>query len=268
LSKFKSPPIQQILKKSVAVVGSRLNIQYTEDVLTTIVPQLVQQHYSVISGFSVGVDTIVHKLTIGFNGTTVAVLPCGIKHIIPARNKTLYWQILKSGGLIVSEYRNSVPCAKWLFARRNKIIAGLSQSVIVAEAGKNSGALITAKFAQKAKKQVFAIPHNITNANSYGVNQLISTGVQPIYQIKPLLLQSYINIPDNTKPRVVNQTKVNKISSEETQILKMLHKQPLNLDEISLTINKRKIDVINLVTNLEINNLIERRGVKYYVCKR
>jgi len=154
-------------EKTVAIVGSRRMSRYGVQVLNEIVPKFVRAGYATISGFMYGIDTEVHRLTMENDGKTVAMLGYGIdRDDIQVSSKML----------LMSEYPALTPGRVWTFPQRNRIVVGLSDMVVVVEAGVKSGSLNSASWALRQGKPVFAVPGSIFSATSEGSNILISEG--------------------------------------------------------------------------------------------
>ena len=262
LSLIKNPTLfglgtinSQTFTHTVGIVGSRLITDYGKEILFYIIPQLVKKGWTTISGFSYGVDEYVHKLTIKNNGKTVAILPCGIQKIIPKRNALLFNQVLKKRGLFLSEYEKDQPCDKWTFASRNRIIAALSDFLIIVEADKKSGSLITADFGFSFGKPVFFIPHRLFDKNSIGVNELFKKGGIPITRISPLTLEPWFNLT-----RTPNLTKL------ENDILNLVKSRAYSADEIGILLQKPLDEIIKAISSLEMHKLIINKGGYYHVC--
>lgn len=123
-----------------------------------------------------GIDTIAHKTTLENDGKTIAVLGCGFNNIFPEENIELYHNIIRNGGLIVSEYPPDIKAESQYFVARNRIVSGISMGILIIEAVYRSGTSITARFASEQDKKVFVLPHEINNKNGVGTNQLIRKG--------------------------------------------------------------------------------------------
>ncbi|RLC35288.1 DNA-protecting protein DprA [Candidatus Shapirobacteria bacterium] len=162
--------------KTVAVVGSRQMTDYGKVMVNKIVPELVKNDWLVVSGMALGIDAEAHYACIKAGGKTTAVLASGVDVVSPQANKWIYDLILKKGGLIVSEKKLGQPANRQSFLPRNRIIAGLSQGVLVVEASRRSGTLATASQAAKQGREVMAVPGRVTDKNSGGVNWLIKNG--------------------------------------------------------------------------------------------
>lgn len=165
----------------ISIVGTREATKYGEKVTTMLGQELAAAGLTIVSGAARGIDTIAHTAALKY-GRTVAVLGYGINKI-PRENRKLFEDILASGGLIMSEFPPNMDGDKGTFPARNRIIAGLSRGTIVVEAGKKSGALITAGFAADNSRDVFVIPHDIFDEKGVGCNNLIRDGATLIKNI-------------------------------------------------------------------------------------
>lgn len=169
-----------LLKESklIAMVGSRQMSDYGKRVVEMIVPSLVKNEVVIVSGMAFGVDAWVHKVCLENGGKTIAVLAGGVDVISPKSNKWLYDLILEKGGLIVSEGEAGKEPNKEGFLRRNRIISGLCQGVIVVEGRQRSGTLSTAASAARQGREVWAVPGRIDDPNSAAPNYLIRNGAE------------------------------------------------------------------------------------------
>lgn len=166
--------------RTVAIVGSRHNTRYGEEVAYKLAYELGGRGVIVISGLAYGIDSIGHRGCLDAGGTTVAVLGTSIDNIYPKAHFPLAKEIVEKGGAIISEYApGSNPITKFSFLERNRIISGLSDIVVVVEAAEKSGSLNTATHALEQGKEVFAVPGNITSPYSQGCNKLIQQGALP-----------------------------------------------------------------------------------------
>lgn len=168
--------------QGVAVVGTRKMTQYGLAVVNLLVPELVRLGRVVVSGLALGIDGAAHRACIDTGGRTVAVLgtPIDDKGIYPRSHFRLAQDILKSGGALVSEYAPGTDTFPSHFPERNRIVVGLSEAVLVIEAPFKSGAMITARLALDAGREVWAVPGPITHPNAQGPNWLIKQGATPI----------------------------------------------------------------------------------------
>lgn len=159
--------------KRISIVGTREITNYGQKATLEIAEDLARAGITIVSGGAIGIDTYAHRGALN-GGRTVAVLGCGLE-VYPSYNDRLFERIVEDGA-IISEYPPRMPPLPGQFPRRNRIIAGLSECVVVVEAGKKSGALYTAKFAIEYQRTLFAVPGSIFAERSQGCNALIKNG--------------------------------------------------------------------------------------------
>ena len=168
-----------LYKKSIAIVGSRRCSEYGKRVAMKIGGAAAANGLCVISGMAIGIDNFAHRGALSEGGKTLDVLGTGPDICYPPQHRKLYEEICDEG-LIVSEYPPGTEAMPFRFPQRNRIIAGLSEAVVVVEARAGSGSLITAEYADNQSKPVFAVPGNITSQYSLGTNRLITEGAQAV----------------------------------------------------------------------------------------
>ncbi len=173
-------------KKSIAMVGCRKASSYGLKIAKDLAYQLAEKHIVIVSGLAKGIDAASHTGALTANGETVAVLGCGIDICYPQENISIYKDIMKNG-LLLSEYIVGTSPDARNFPARNRIISGLSNGVLVIEAEKKSGSLITADFALEQGREVYAIPGNISSLQSEGTNELIKQGAKVVTNIQDVL---------------------------------------------------------------------------------
>ena len=173
-------------KKTIGVVGSRNNSDYGEKVTTSLVSDLTDNDFVIVSGLAKGIDAIAHKACLNKNGNTIAVLGNGLEVFYPSENKDLQKEI-ENKGLVISEYPDFKESNKENFPKRNRIIAGLSDSILVTEASNKSGSMITVSRALEMGKDVYCVPYKI-GVNS-GCNTLIKEGAKLIESINDILIE-------------------------------------------------------------------------------
>lgn len=174
-------------KPSIAIIGCRQASEYGKRIAFKFAYELAQKGVIIISGLARGIDTCAHIGAVRAQGKTIAVLGSGFAHIYPEENKSLCKEIIKTGGAVITEYEKEMKPLKMNFPIRNRIISGLSDGVLVVEAKQKSGTLITVDYALEQGKDVFVIPGNITNQNSFGTNELIKQGAIPVTNIEDIL---------------------------------------------------------------------------------
>ena len=170
--------------KCIGVVGMRHPSIYGQEVTKNMVSQLIIQNYTIVSGLAMGVDAIAHKSAMNSLGKTIAVLGSGIDYCYPSKNRAVY-QAMKNNQLIISEYPGNLVPKKVNFPRRNRIISGLSESILVTEANKRSGTMITVGHALEQGKDVFCIPSRI--GDPLGCNYLIQQGAKLVLDVMDIV---------------------------------------------------------------------------------
>ena len=251
---------KQIRPKTVAIVGSRRNTKYGEEIAYNLAYKLAKHGVVVVSGLAYGIDSIGHRGCLDAGGITVAVLGTPIDQIYPRNHRSLAQEIVKQGGAIISEYAPKTEVHhKTSFLERNRLISGLSDIVVVVEAAEKAGSLNTATHAIEQGKTVFAVPGNITNPYSQGCNKLIKQGAIPYTGpddvLRELFPEEYLK-----KHRKMRQNHLIGDTDVETLILKSLASGLRNGDEI---INQTHLppEVFNqTITILEIKGRIRSLG--------
>lgn len=173
-------------QRAIAIVGARMMTSYGEQAIKCLIPGVVANQLTTVSGLAKGVDALVHEATLANAGSTIAVIGNGLDITYPKQNAQLQNQIQKEG-LILSEYPRGARPLRHHFVERNRIIAGLTTATCVVEARKNSGSLITASLALTENRNVLAIPGGIFSGNSQGTNQLIAAGARPLIELDDVL---------------------------------------------------------------------------------
>lgn len=249
----------KIFEKSLAVVGSRRISQYGKKVVELLIPALVGDGITIISGFMFGVDTAAHQECLDVGGVTVAVLGGGLNVMYPPENEKLYHDILKKGGVIFSEYLPETQPQLWTFPQRNRIVAGLSTlGVLIIEAGEKSGSLITAKLAIEQGKKVYAVPGPVTSSVSAGANLLIQGG-----QAKMVLAPEDIL----GKRRIASSNKALPagLGLIEQKIITALSAEALTVDEIARVAGQGIAETGQTLTLMSLRGLISEANGKYYL---
>ncbi len=177
----------EIFENCLAVVGSRRLTSYGRRATEQLVTEIAAAGITIVSGFMYGGDEAAHSSAVKAGGKTIAVMPCGIDIISPEYQKNLYNEILETGGLIISEYEKDFLPQTWSFVQRDRIVAGLSKAVLVTEASLDSGSLITANYAKKFGRKVFALPGQITSEVSKGTIKLIKEGAEVVTEARDIL---------------------------------------------------------------------------------
>lgn len=245
---------------AVAVVGARYctNIGRTE--AEHFAEVMAGNGIHIISGMALGIDAAAHRGALKADGMTTAVLGCGADRCYPEQNRGLYGQI-KREGCIISEYPPGAAPLAWHFPRRNRILSGLSDGVLVVEARQKSGSLITAGFALEQGKDVFAVPGRGCDVLSKGCNNLIRQGAFLVD--KPEEILDYYHIP-------VRKAKKNNIrlAKSENMVYSSLCLTPKYIEEICVQTALPVGDILSALFRLEKAGLIVRLGAQQYMVKQ
>jgi len=248
----------------VAVVGSRNPTDYGINATKDIVKGLVRKNIIIASGFAKGIDTIAHQEALYNNGKTIAVLGSGINIIYPAKNRALFDKI-KNNGLIISEFSLDTKPEPGNFPKRNRIISGISKSIVVIEAGKKSGSLITAEFGLNQGRDIYALPGNIYNYKAKGTNYLIKNGAYLLESANDILENSFPYILEKEKNNI--KEKIEFKSEQERVVYDLLSKNSYNFDELVRVTFLSPQDLMAVLTSLEIEGVIKKINGKIHIVK-
>lgn len=233
----------KLFKNCVAIIGSRRMTEYGRRVIETIIPKLVFEKKTIVSGFMYGVDQYAHETCVANGGKTIAVLGWGINQQLENGDRKLADAIIESGGLLLSEWEDQKPTL-WTFPVRNRIVAALSNDIVVVEAAQKSGSLITANIANKLKRNLWAVPGSITSQMSSGTNALIAEGKAKMWLGKPAA----------------------RIESDDP-ILRALGDESMTTDELARSIGAPVSQIGAQLSMLTLTGDVVERGGKYHVSK-
>lgn len=243
--------INLLKKRMVAIVGSRKTSRYGQITSMKLSKELSAKGIVIVSGMALGIDSYAHYGCLKNGGKTIAVLGCGIDKCYPASNWRMKNEIRESG-LVISEYGFGEKAQRWTFPQRNRIIAGLSELTIVVEAGANSGAMITAEFANELNKEVWVTPGNIDSPYSLGSNKLIQDGAMVIVNINDIF--DKLKIYDKISNVDFKEMGLNK---DEIKICKyLINESEATLESLAKTINLDYQKLLHTVTMLEIKGVV------------
>ncbi|VAX14319.1 Rossmann fold nucleotide-binding protein Smf possibly involved in DNA uptake [hydrothermal vent metagenome] len=172
--------------QQIAVVGSRTPTPMGKETAHEFATQLAALGWVVTSGLAHGIDAAAHRGAVSVGGRSIAVVGTGLDRVYPARHRKLAHEIAENG-LLISEFPLGSPPRPGHFPRRNRIISGLSQGVLVVEAALRSGSLITARLALEQGREVFAVPGSIRNSQARGCNTLIREGAKLVQTVKDIV---------------------------------------------------------------------------------
>ncbi len=204
---------------NIAAIGSRNANYYGERVINKIVPDLVAQNWTIVSGGALGADSMAHRAALASNGKTIVVLGSGLLHWYPRSNQRLFDEIIVAGGTIVSSFSMNTQPKPGNFPARNRIIAGLSYGCIVVQAAQKSGARITAQYALEQGREVFAVPGPVDDELSIGCHELIKEGATLVSCVDDIRQELELIVPRKTSNQVSEYTKKSQLEEKEQEVI-------------------------------------------------
>lgn len=246
--------------RGIGMVGSRAASHYGKSIALQMAQGLVNRDFTIVSGMALGIDTAAHNGALAAKGRTIAVLGCGIDVIYPPVNRKLYSQIGASGA-IVSEYPLGTLPESFRFPARNRIISGLSLGIVVVEAAKRSGALITAQNALEQGREIFAVPGRIDSAKSAGTHSLLQQGAKLVHSVSDIAEEFFhLGLPQNSvlpQQDAAASPDSEQLSPEEKVLFACLDVYPRTLDEITRESGLTPQKTSELLLLLELKGVVE-----------
>ncbi len=250
--------------KIISVVGTRNITEYGKDICKQIISDLSDHQIMIVSGLAYGVDTCSHKAALDNNLQTVGVLAHGLDRVYPPANKSLAEKMVKNGGLL-TDYMSCTNPDRENFPQRNRIIAGMADAVIVIEAAKRGGALITAEIANSYNRDVFAIPGKLTDTYSEGCNHLIKINKAALLQKADDILY-IMGWETQKKPKKAVQRELFiELNAEQRIIYDLLNlKAALSFDELAAVSKLNVSKIAEVLLNFEMDGIIKCLPGKVY----
>ncbi len=252
--------IKLLFEDNFAIIGTRKITDYGERICRYFTREFSLRNIPTVSGMAVGTDSVVHDETIKNFGKTIAVLGCGFNNIYPVENLRLYKEIIKSGGLVLSEYEPNTKFCKDYFPKRNRIISAISEGVLVIEAAYRSGTSITAKNSIQQGKKVFAVPGIIGSSVGVGVNNLIKKGAILSTKIDDILL----NYPQFMNKKRINVSQKTFIKKDYKKIYNLIKNHKNTIEEITDILCTPVVNILSTLTNMEIDGIIKENSAGEY----
>jgi DNA processing protein len=252
-------------EKIIGLVGTRRATDYGKELCAKIIEDLSYLKVIVVSGLAYGIDAKAHQTALQNELETIGVLAHGLDRIYPPSHKSMAEKMVKSGGLL-TDFMSKTNPDRENFPKRNRIIAGLTDALVVIESAIKGGALITANIANSYNRDVFAVPGKLTDKYSEGCNFLIKTN-------KAALIQSakdieYIMLWEQKSKKSVFQHKLfEELSPEEELIMKILQeKMEVSVDYIVLQSQLSNSKIAAILLNLEFKGMVKSLPGKMYKC--
>lgn len=247
---------------AIAIVGTRQCTTYGQLAAERLARELASFGFTVVSGLALGIDTAAHRGALAAGGRTIGVLGSGFAEIYPRSNLTLVEEIAQRG-CILSEFPLHARPERWNFPRRNRIISGLARGVVVVEAPKRSGALITARLALEQGREVFAVPGRITDGTSRGVHRLLREGAKLIESAEDIL-EEFADLQPILAERGAKARERPELSPLEEQVLKALDWEPLHFDEVLEATGLSPTELSHGLLQLQLKELVKELPGKRY----
>ncbi len=245
----------------IGIVGARKCKFESQMIARKITSDLLKYNINIVSGLALGIDSEAHRTCVENQKKTIAVLGGGLDKIYPSKNYKLAKEIIENGGVLISEYESGTSYLPRNLHNRNRLIAALSKGVLIIEAKKNSGSLITARFAENLKRDIFVLPGDVNDISYEGSNQLLVEGKFFIRNAEDIV-QKY----DMLKcEKIALKNKENVIIPEDLhEVLNIISKKGSNIEEICNKLNKSVNVVLSKLTMLELAGLISKKDGKFY----
>lgn len=263
----------------IAVIGARNCSSYGKEMAIYFGKRLTNAGVSVVSGLARGIDSYAQKAVLQEGGATFGILGNGIDHCFPVENTGIYMEVQRNGG-VISEYAPGCPGLPKHFPMRNRLISGFSDGILVVEARKRSGTLITVERGLEQGKDIYALPGRIDDPLSEGCNKLIQNGAKLIYDIDDILeelsvlysgylltKQKLLQKPF-AKETMAKDTFKNLLASDEKMVYAILSLHPKHLELIASETGLGLSSLLSVLTSLELRGMIRQAGRNYYIqCK-
>ena len=239
----------------LCVVGSRKFTSYGKEACEKIIAGLKGYPIAIVSGFAIGIDTISHKKAMQVGLKTLVFPGSGLSDEVmyPKTNVRLMREVVEKGGCLISEFEPDFKATQWSFPMRNRLMAGISKSVLIIEAEEKSGTLITARLATEYNRDVLAVPGSISSPSSRGTNKLIKQGATPVTCADDVLEALGFELKKDKE----KQAKLfEDLSPEEEKVIKIL-REPIPRDDL---IRAMKMPIPNanaILSIMEIKELIK-----------
>ena len=252
--------------KIVSIVGTRNNTDYGRSLCEELIGGLKHQDILIISGLAYGIDTLAHKMALKNNLNTIGVLAHGLDMIYPSQNKPLAKQMTEQGGLL-TDFKSSTSPDKQNFPKRNRIVAGICDALVVIESGRKGGSLITAELANSYNRDVFAFPGKTSDVKSEGCNYLVKNNKASLITCAEDLLKNMNWDEKAVIPKKQRELFI-ELTPEEKIIVDILNlKESIHIDELYLKSGLSSSSAANALLMLEMQGILKALpGKMYQLC--
>lgn len=251
-------------ERAVAVVGTRNPTQYGIKMAEAITRDLVAAGVTVVSGLARGIDGVCHRTALKHGGRTIGVVGCGIDVVYPREHKELIEQMADEGA-VISEFRPGIPPLATNFYRRNRVVSGLVKGVVVVEAGRTSGSLITANHASEQNREVFAVPGNVVNPRSAGPHLLLKQGAGLVESAQDVLAALFEPFKQPVQVSLFEPEPPKQDVGETGQaVLDLLDPDPVHIDFLGEALKMDAGRLAGMLMELELNGLVRQHPGKMF----
>jgi DNA processing protein len=250
--------------KIVAIVGTRNNNEYGKNICEKLVEELAGEEVIIVSGLAFGIDSIAHRAAIKNEMKTIGVLAHGLDRVYPSQNSSLAKQMITNGGLL-TEFRKLTKPDRQNFPSRNRIVAGISDAVIVVETGIKGGSLITAELGNSYNKDVFAFPGRVNDAKSEGCNFLIKNNKAALITSAKDILENMGWKKKNVRSGAKQRELFIELTADERTVVDILQSQKqVHIDELYLKSKLNSSAVAAALLMLEMQGVVASLPGKIY----
>jgi DNA processing protein len=251
-------------ERIVSIVGSRKSTAYGKKICEQLVDALASYNVLILSGLAYGIDICAHRASMKNNLPTVGVLAHGLDNLYPSEHYNTSIKMLENGGL-ATEFMSKTKMNPEYFPRRNRIVAGMADAIIVIEATVKSGALITAEIANSYDRDVFAVPGRLDDPSSEGCNLIIKANKAVLIQSADDVIRAMSWDTENKKSKHKQQELFVQLSGDEEKLVKILkEKEKAHVDDMSIASGLTMGTTAALLLNLEFSGVIKSLPGKLY----
>lgn len=250
-------------ERRVAIVGSRQADPYGVEIASRLARDLSRAGVCVVSGGAQGVDAAAHLAALEAGGRTIAVLGTGVDVVYPAAHKGLFSRIVGQGGALLSELEDGTTAKRWAFPRRNRIVSGMSEAVVVVRAGARSGALITAGWARQQGVPVFAVPGDVREEGSAGPLALLRAGAKLAVTADDVL--ELLGMSGQLSLAIETPSQVPELERDEALVFDLLRRAPRHANELAREAQVTPGAALSILLMLELRGLCEQRPGQYFL---
>ena len=252
------------VQKVVAIVGTRAPTDYGKERVAALISTLIPLDVLVISGLAYGIDTLVHRDCVKHGVGTIGVLGHGLNQIYPSSNRLLAGEMIQRGGLL-TEFMHKTKPDRQNFPKRNRIVAGMVDAVVVVESGEKGGSLITAEIANSYNKDVFAYPGRTTDLGSMGCNHLIRTHRANLITSGMDFIEFMDWNSALKRKKTIQADLFLALEGKEKELYDLvLQREPVGIDDLIMQSEQKPSEVSALLFSLEMRGLVSSRPGKLY----